>query len=299
VPCRPAVYAPDYQAACEINRGLTGKALSKQAWNLCPKIREVDRYLRGRAAVGPPLRESHPELCFSALAGGRPMHHSKRTEAGRAERLALLEPWVPEAASLVADLLTRHGRGRLASDDVLDALVLAVVASMPDEGLETIPGSIEHDAEGLPQEMVVPSVPGAEDPGGTGFAEALASHYAAFVAAYEAGDAAALASLYTDDAALLEPDKPPIRGRETILRDLEAWFGGFSFSNGRFETWELEVLGDTAWDLSYFEMEALRRETGERFGERWKQLCIWKRADDGIWRLHRLMYNRHRPPSTP
>jgi len=45
VPCREAVYAETYEKACEVNKLLTGKLISKQAWNIVPKIRDVDRFL--------------------------------------------------------------------------------------------------------------------------------------------------------------------------------------------------------------------------------------------------------------
>ena len=45
VPCREAVYAETYEKACEINEKLTGKRISKQAWNVVPKIHDVDSFL--------------------------------------------------------------------------------------------------------------------------------------------------------------------------------------------------------------------------------------------------------------
>lgn len=45
VPCREAIYAKTYKEACEVNERLTGKRISKQAWNIVPKIRDVDGFL--------------------------------------------------------------------------------------------------------------------------------------------------------------------------------------------------------------------------------------------------------------
>mgnify|MGYP001069796286 CR=1 FL=1 len=61
-PVRDAVYADSYEEACEINEEKTGKRISKQAWNIVPKIREADREARKRK-----LRESHPEVFFKAI----------------------------------------------------------------------------------------------------------------------------------------------------------------------------------------------------------------------------------------
>jgi predicted RNase H-like nuclease len=42
-PVRDAVFAPDYTEARRISIDKTGKSMSIQAWNICPKIREADR----------------------------------------------------------------------------------------------------------------------------------------------------------------------------------------------------------------------------------------------------------------
>jgi uncharacterized protein (TIGR02246 family) len=132
----------------------------------------------------------------------------------------------------------------------------------------------------------------------TSFEIALGEIYAAMVAAFEAGDAAVLAAMHTADAALIEPDKDPIRGRAAIEAALGTWFERFAFSAGRWEIWETEVLGDTAWDLTLFELQARGLSDGAIRSERWKQLCLWRRQADGRWRLHRLVFNSHRVPTT-
>lgn len=45
IPCREAVYVGSYTKACEVNEKITGKRISKQAWNIVPKIRDVDSFL--------------------------------------------------------------------------------------------------------------------------------------------------------------------------------------------------------------------------------------------------------------
>jgi predicted RNase H-like nuclease len=70
-----------------VSRAACGKAISKQLFNILPKIREVD-------ALVTPLRqqrvfEMSPELSLAVLAGA-PMVHAKTTAAGRAERVRVL-----------------------------------------------------------------------------------------------------------------------------------------------------------------------------------------------------------------
>ncbi|MDO8860400.1 DUF429 domain-containing protein [Haliea sp. E1-2-M8] len=152
-PIRGVLGQQSYAQANLFSREVTGKGLSKQTWNICGKIREVDSVLRTDAKARNILREAHPELCFFGLAGGTPMQHNKKTEAGFEERLALLERHLPAAGGFVGSTLTRYPRSRLARDDILDATVCALTASMRGRWC-SLPISAERDAEGLAMEIV-------------------------------------------------------------------------------------------------------------------------------------------------
>ena len=134
------------------SRTATGVGLSKQAWNLVPKITEVDRLLdptrQGR------IFEVHPEAAFAALRGG-PMAHPKKTRAGRDERVAVLAPLIGNICALAA-----KPPSGAAADDVLDAAAVALTARAVLEGKARRLGERRHDAKGLVMEIVVPQ-PGA------------------------------------------------------------------------------------------------------------------------------------------
>lgn len=159
-PTREALACGEYAAACDANARVTGRRISRQAWGLAEKIREADRLLAGSEVARRVLRESHPELCFYGLAGGRPMNHPKRTGAGRAERMAVLHGYWAGADEALAHALAHLPRGLLAADDVVDALALALAAALPDQRLATLPSPPEQDAEGRWMEMAYPVVPG-------------------------------------------------------------------------------------------------------------------------------------------
>lgn len=135
-PCREAVYAPSYEAAKAVNEARTGRSVTVQTWNVVPRIREADALLAAVPAAREVVRESHPEVCFAALAD-EPVAHSKTTDEGVAERLSALETVAPGLPGLYDALVERfvtepapHAR-RLpadAADDVLDALALAATA---------------------------------------------------------------------------------------------------------------------------------------------------------------------------
>ncbi len=143
-PCRGALAAKDYPSANARNRKAAGIGLSKQAWNLFPKMREVDALLRARPTV--PIFESHPELCFGRLAG-TPLRAAKKTKEGQAARLALL------AKAGFGDLpewLDLFPRKHVARDDVIDAAVVCLTAMRRAKGAaERLPAQAPKDRYGI------------------------------------------------------------------------------------------------------------------------------------------------------
>ncbi len=153
VPCRAAVQAESYEEASRINQQRTGRKLSIQMWRIVPKIKEVDVFLGEQAQARWRIREVHPEVCFWALNGGRPMAFNKRSEEGIQERLRVLRRVYRHTEAIVNYAVEKY-RGIAAPDDVLDALVAAVTASNEKRGLMTLPENPDCDAHGLPMEMV-------------------------------------------------------------------------------------------------------------------------------------------------
>jgi predicted RNase H-like nuclease len=151
-PARAALDAEDYADACALNHGATGRGISRQCWNIVPKIREVDRYLR-RATGHPPIREMHPEVAFWALNGSRPLLTSKKSRAGLEERLAVLARHCPETRDCFSDCEAAYRRKDVARDDIVDALAGAVTAGLR-PGLATFPERPALDGTGLPMEIV-------------------------------------------------------------------------------------------------------------------------------------------------
>ena len=90
-PCRDAVYASSYSEAVEINRNsyTDHVGLSKQAYNICPKIREVDRYLQEHPHARSTMFETHPEISFWQMNNCTPLQ-SKHKKEGREQRISLL-----------------------------------------------------------------------------------------------------------------------------------------------------------------------------------------------------------------
>lgn len=127
-----------------LRRGQT--RISRQLWNIGPKIMEVDAFVRANAARD--IREVHPELVFLRLNGGAPLPR-KKSEEGDALRCKLLKQagfgeidrWLSE---------TRFGSGAK-RDDVLDACAVALAAHEP--GGSVPEGAPPPDAHGLPMQI--------------------------------------------------------------------------------------------------------------------------------------------------
>ncbi|MCW3491538.1 DUF429 domain-containing protein [Dethiobacter alkaliphilus] len=153
VPARPAIYKETYEEAKEANFELTTKKITKQAWGICSKIKELDSFLNSHIEARKIIRESHPELCFCALTG-RPMRYNKQKKDGFAERKHILFQVHPRINDIINSALSRYTRQEVKRDDILDAIVLAITALTPIEQLISTPDEVQRDNLSLPMEIV-------------------------------------------------------------------------------------------------------------------------------------------------
>ncbi len=153
VPSRVALQATDYLSACERNEAQLGVRIAKQAWNISPKIREVDAWLLAHDPQQRLVREAHPELAFWAMSQQQPMSHRKASVEGTAQRLACLTQRHAATPQIYDALRTRFARKDVATDDILDALALAITAQRA-RRLISLPDHPQYDAEGLRMEIV-------------------------------------------------------------------------------------------------------------------------------------------------
>ncbi|MGH8472253.1 MAG: DUF429 domain-containing protein [Gammaproteobacteria bacterium] len=147
-PTRAALQARSYPEAMRLN----GAGMSKQAFHLMAKIRDVDALMQ--PALQQRIFEAHPELAFVALAG-HPMRHKKKTPAGAREREALVAPCFGDHFIEPHAARKCYPRSRVALDDVLDAYALAITASRLHGGSAVrLPESKpERDGNGLRMEI--------------------------------------------------------------------------------------------------------------------------------------------------
>ncbi len=154
IPSREAVYASDYGEACRLALATSDppRKVSRQGFNIFPKIREIDALLRSRPELIDKVFEVHPELAFWALNGRQALDQPKKVksvpyEPGMRLRRALLgaSGLLPEA--LIASPPPRGA----AADDLLDALAgLTVALDLATGGGQSFPDPPGRDAHGLP-----------------------------------------------------------------------------------------------------------------------------------------------------
>ncbi len=147
-PTRQVIAARDYAQV-----RTTG--LSCQSFNILPKIREVDRLMTPQLQRS--VREAHPELVFSSLAG-HPMRFNKKTPQGRRERLHAMKvlpvQWRQGMLRHIVHSFTTFPRTKVAPDDLLDAAVLAWAAfRITEKKARRVPANPTADQRGLRMEI--------------------------------------------------------------------------------------------------------------------------------------------------
>jgi predicted RNase H-like nuclease len=147
-PSRRLLHATHYEQ-------VRAHGMSRQAFGILPKIREVDQLLTPE--LQHTVYEAHPELAFRTLTGA-PMQHNKKTPAGREERLQALvqaaHPRWPTMHHVFTQALRMFPRTRVATDDILDACVLTWTAyRIATSQANCLPALPPVDTQGLRMEI--------------------------------------------------------------------------------------------------------------------------------------------------
>ena len=107
-------------------------------------------------------------------------------------------------------------------------------------------------------------------------------------AAFAAGDAAKLASLYTEDGWLMAPHVDTFKGKEAVQAAFQGMFDG-GITKLTLTTDEIDECGDTAVEAGEFALYA-----GDVIVDNGKFIVSWKNIY-GRWCLHRDIINSNQP----
>jgi len=140
---------------------------------------------------------------------------------------------------------------------------------------------------------------GAERPAAAGAGSLSAADHAAvlavdsaFSAAAKSGDVDRLAALYAEDAMLLPPNAPPVKGRDAIR----------AFWKGLLDAYTVDVplgqelvegRGDLAYQVGHYRLVTTPKGSGTpaMAPEDGKYLEVLKKGSDGTWRYVADMYS--------
>jgi uncharacterized protein (TIGR02246 family) len=119
--------------------------------------------------------------------------------------------------------------------------------------------------------------------------DAVAAANEEFMAAFNRGDAAGLAALYTENGQVLPPNSDFVTGKEAIQAFWQAVMG-MGIKAAKLEIIEAEGHGDTAIEVSKY---TLQGDEGQVLDEG-KYIVVWKQ-EEGQWKLHRDIFNSSMP----
>lgn len=113
------------------------------------------------------------------------------------------------------------------------------------------------------------------------------------LAAFNGGDVASFAQIYSADAIMMPPNAAAIHGRPSIT---EYWQGGWKAGvrNIRLTTMEVDVRGDMASEVGRYEID-IQPANAPVAHDHGKYIVLWKRDASGQWQWYRDIYNSDIP----
>lgn len=110
---------------------------------------------------------------------------------------------------------------------------------------------------------------------------------------YLKGDAAAVAAIFTEDAASLPPGRPTIRGRAAIEADIKAELDSTKYTASVDTTDELIAAGEYVVEIGSWSSKGTFK-SGKPTNEGGRWMAVWKRDATGAWKTYRVVGN-HAP----
>jgi ketosteroid isomerase-like protein len=112
---------------------------------------------------------------------------------------------------------------------------------------------------------------------------------AEFVAKFAAKDSAGLGQLFTDDIVAFPPNENKVAGRENVQSMWKGWIDA-GLTDLTLEALQVEESGNLAYEEGTYSIK-IPGSDGKTTSEAGKYVVVWKKGDDGKWRMHRDIWN--------
>jgi uncharacterized protein (TIGR02246 family) len=120
---------------------------------------------------------------------------------------------------------------------------------------------------------------------------------AAYNAALNGGKTSAVLPLYTDDGVFMPPYTQSAVGKDAVAKAYDKVFDELKF-NVKFNIAELVVMAPTwAYVRTNSAGTTLHHSLGKTLAEANQELFIFKKGDDGTWRIARYSFSPTNPPT--
>jgi uncharacterized protein (TIGR02246 family) len=120
---------------------------------------------------------------------------------------------------------------------------------------------------------------------------AIYHHREAYNSTLKEGNVEGWLSTLSDDCVFLPPGLPAMNGKEAIREWVtDAMFSQFHIELD-YDFEELEFLGSSAFAWGWFEQTLSPKDGSEPLLMKGKFLDVFKRAEDGVWKLARCAYS--------
>ena len=114
-----------------------------------------------------------------------------------------------------------------------------------------------------------------------------------YLAAENAGDAAALAALYTDDGVYMAPNLPAASGKAAIQAVYEQMFGPVTVQASA-TTASVDIAGDWGIDQGSYKTTVTPKAGGNAVEDMGKYIAILRKSESG-WNVRSLIWNSDMP----
>lgn len=112
--------------------------------------------------------------------------------------------------------------------------------------------------------------------------------------AFNGGDAAGVAGLYTDDGRLLAPNSDIVQGRQNIQQAVQAFIDA-GLKNIAFTTVDVGVSGDLAYEIGHYSLDIQAPGAQHPVTDQGKYVIVVRKQPDGSWKILADIFNTSQP----